>query len=88
MSSSRVMHVGLLLGGSGFAALVYQTAWLRLLRLVFGSTTEATAAVLAVFMGGLGLGSYVLGKMSDRSQRPLALFAWLEGGVTVGACVD
>ena len=88
MPSSRVWQVALLLCGSGFAALVYQTSWLRLFRLVFGSTTEATAAVLAVFMGGLGVGSYVLGKMADRSRRPLALYAWLEGGITIGALIS
>ena len=40
---------------SGFCALVYQTAWLRMFRLIFGASTAASAAVLAIFMGGLGL---------------------------------
>ena len=53
MSHSFVLRAALLLLGSGFCALVYQTAWLRMLRVVFGGTTAANAAVLAVFMGGL-----------------------------------
>jgi spermidine synthase len=45
---------------SGLCALVYQVAWLREFRLMFGATTAASAAVLAVFMGGLGLGNSLL----------------------------
>ena len=56
-----VTKISLLVFGSGFCALVYQMAWLRLLRLIFGSSTPATAAVLAIFMGGLGAGSLILG---------------------------
>ena len=51
---STVTRVALLLAGSGFCALVYQTVWLRLLRLTFGASTSASAAVLAIFMAGLG----------------------------------
>jgi spermidine synthase len=47
--------------GSGFCALVYQTVWMRQFRLIFGASTLATAAVLAIFMAGLGLGSALLG---------------------------
>ena len=45
---------------SGFCSLVYQVTWLRLLRLIFGASTPATAIVLAIFMGGLGLGGLLL----------------------------
>ena len=37
--------VAALLFGSGFCALIYQTAWLRQFRLIFGASTFATAAV-------------------------------------------
>ena len=70
-----------LLFGSGAAALVYQTVWLRELRLVFGASTAASAAVLAVFMGGLGLGGLLLGPRAARHPRPLAFYAHLELGV-------
>lgn len=63
---------------SGSAALVFQVAWMRELRLVFGATTAASAAVLAIFMGGLGLGSAVLGPRADRSANPLRLYGTLE----------
>ncbi len=52
----RLLRVALLLFGSGMTALIYQVAWMRELRLVFGVSTAASAAVLAIFMGGLGVG--------------------------------
>lgn len=64
--------------GSGLCALVYQTAWQREFRLLFGASTAATAAVVAVFMGGLGLGALVLGPRADRHARPLRFYAALE----------
>jgi spermidine synthase len=70
--------VALFLFGSGMCALVYQTAWMRELRLVFGGSTASSSAVLAIFMGGLGLGSLVLGPRSDRRPRPLEFYAVLE----------
>ncbi|MEW6742361.1 MAG: fused MFS/spermidine synthase [Planctomycetota bacterium] len=71
--------------GSGLCALVYQTIWLRELRLVFGASTAASAAVVAIFMGGLGFGSLVLGKYADRSREPLRFYAHLELIVALGA---
>ena len=70
--STRV--VAALLFGSGFSALVYQTAWQRMFRLTFGASTAASAAVLAVFLGGLGLGGLLLGKQVER------------GALRVGRC--
>src|SRR5438105_58929 len=53
---TRTAPVAALLFGSGFCALVYQVAWLREFRLIFGASTAASAAVTAIFIGGLGLG--------------------------------
>ncbi len=78
-------RVAVLLLGSGFCALVYQVAWLRLLRLIFGSSTTASAAVLAIFMAGLGLGSLILGRRADHDPRPLAFYAKLELGIAAAA---
>jgi spermidine synthase len=70
---------------SGCCALVYQIGWLRELRLVFGASTYATSAVLAIFMGGLGIGGAVLGRRADRHPSPLRLYGLLEVGVAAGA---
>ena len=73
---------------SGGAALVFQVAWMRELRLVFGATTAAVAAVLAIFMAGLGLGSAVLGPRADRSPNPLRLYGKLETIVALSVAVS
>ncbi len=75
--------VGLMLFVSGGSALVFQVAWMRELRLVFGATTAAVAAVLAIFMGGLGLGSAILGRRADRSPNPLRMYGALETAVAL-----
>jgi predicted membrane-bound spermidine synthase len=74
-----------LLLGSGFCALVYQIAWQREFRLIFGASTAASAAVVAVFMGGLGWGGWVLGPRADRRPNPLRFYAALEGLVALTA---
>lgn len=74
----RLSKVAPLLFCSGACALVYQVAWLRELRLVFGASTAASAAVLAVFMGGLGLGGLLLGRRADKVPNPLLFYANLE----------
>jgi hypothetical protein len=84
--NSRVLVVALFLLVSGICALIFQTAWLREFRLIFGASTPASAAVLAIFMGGLGLGNAVLGRRVDASPNPLRLYAMFELGISA-ACV-
>jgi spermidine synthase len=79
--------VAALLLGSGACVLVYQVAWLRLARSVFGASTAASAAVLAIFMGGLGFGGLLLGRRADVHRQPLRLYATLELGVAVSAAL-
>lgn len=64
---------------SGLSSLIYQVAWTRHLVLIFGSTTLATSTVLAVFMGGLALGSFFAGRMTDKLQKPFLWYGILEG---------
>ena len=45
------------LGVSGFAALVHEIAWTRILSLVLGPTTYAFAATLAAVIAGVAIGS-------------------------------
>jgi spermidine synthase len=68
---------------SGAVALIYQVLWTRQLGLVFGVTIQAASTVLACFMGGLAIGSYLAGRWSDRLRNPLAAFALVE--VLIGA---
>ncbi|MFL2555021.1 MAG: fused MFS/spermidine synthase [Candidatus Rariloculaceae bacterium] len=70
---------------SGFAALLYQTAWLRQFSLVFGTSELAVAAVLAAYMGGLAAGAAIAGRYINRVQRPILVYGVLEGGIAVSA---
>lgn len=73
---------------SGAAGLVYQVAWTRRLALVLGVTSEAVSTVLAVFMGGLALGSWLLGRTGDRGLSPLRLYGLFELGIAASAAAS
>src|SRR3954467_10726290 len=80
--------VAALLFGSGFCALVYQVAWLREFRLIFGASTAASAAVVAIFVGGLGAGGYLLGPRVHRHPRSLLFYSTLETIVAISAALS
>lgn len=79
--------VGLIFVLSGATALVYEVVWTRQLTTFFGSTLYGVATVLSAFMGGLALGSYLLGSRADRMRNPLAVYGWLEIGTGIAALV-
>ncbi len=68
---------------SGASALIYQLIWVRLLGLVFGVSSFAVATVVAVFLLGLGLGSYFFGRWSERTRDPLRVYMYVEIGIAV-----
>jgi spermidine synthase len=70
---------------SGFAALLYQTAWMRQFSLVFGTSELAVAAVLSAYMGGLATGSAIAAKLVDRIHRPVLFYGLLEAGIAISA---
>ena len=73
----------LLLSGSG--ALCYEVVWSRRLELTFGSTVYAVATVLAVYMAGLGAGSWWGGRAASRLEPRdcVRRYALLELGVAL-----
>ncbi len=62
---------------SGFAGLVYQVAWTRLLALYMGHTTAATSTVVGAFMAGLGAGALAGAWVAPRLRRHQALYAYV-----------
>ena len=50
---------------SGLSGLIYQVVWVRVFGNVFGNTVYSASLVIAVFMLGLGVGSYVVGIWAD-----------------------
>lgn len=79
--------IGLLFFISGFTGLVYEVVWAKYLALLLGSTAYAQVGVLAVFMGGLALGSAIWGRAADRGTHALRLYGLLELGVGVSAAL-
>ncbi len=68
---------------SGVAALIYEVAWAKMLALTFGSTTMSVAAVVAGFMGGMGLGAWLYHILGDRTRRPALVYGCLEIGIAL-----
>src|SRR2546426_1628403 len=78
MRFSAARGYSLLFFLSGATGLVYELLWVRLLYQAFGSTLESVTTVVAAYMGGLGLGAWLLGRRGDRHPRPAALYGRLE----------
>lgn len=68
---------------SGFAGLVYEVTWTRLLTLHLGHTTAAASVVVGAFLLGLAIGAAVVGRAAQRMTptRALGAYALLELGV-------
>jgi predicted membrane-bound spermidine synthase len=68
---------------SGFCSLLYELIWLRLAVAQFGVTTTLVASFLSVFMAGLGLGSWLAGRLIRKYEprlkfSPLYIYAIIE----------
>ncbi|MBT8111240.1 MAG: fused MFS/spermidine synthase [Gammaproteobacteria bacterium] len=72
---------------SGASALIYQLIWVRLLGLVFGVGSFAVATVVAVFLLGLGLGSFFFGRWSERARDPLRIYLYVELGIAATSLI-
>jgi spermidine synthase len=73
---------------SGISGLMYEVVWVRMLTRMLGSTVYATSTVLSGFMAGLALGSFLIGRILDRSRRLLVLYAVLEFGIAISALLS
>jgi spermidine synthase len=62
---------------SGFAGLIYEVCWTRLLTLFLGHSTAAASAVVAAFLGGLAVGAAVGGLLATRLSRSRSLYAYI-----------
>ena len=58
---------------SGLTGLIYEILWTRMIVKIIGGAPFAVSIILAVFMGGLGLGSYLAGRSIDRVKEPIKL---------------
>jgi len=73
---------------SGMTGLMYEVVWVRMLTRIVGSTVYATSTVLAAFMAGLAVGSWLIGRNVHRARRPLLWYAVLELGIGLSAVLS
>ena len=74
----------LLFAGSGCSALIYEIVWYQLLQLAIGSTAVSLGILLATFMGGLCIGSYLLPRYLPRTRmHPVMVYAVIEAGIAL-----
>ncbi len=75
---------------SGFAALLCQIIWQRMLGIFAGSDTVSAALVVGSFLAGLGLGSIIGARVADRlsPHRALLGFALCEAGIALCALLS
>jgi spermidine synthase len=67
---------------SGFAALIYQIVWQRVLFAAFGVNIESVTVTVSIFMFGLGVGSLLGGQLSRHFAQHLpSLFLVCELGI-------
>jgi spermidine synthase len=66
---------------SGFCGLIYESIWTHYLKLLLGHAAYAQAVVLVVFVGGLALGAWGTGRLSERIRHPVLVYAAVEAVV-------
>lgn len=64
---------------SGFSGLIYENIWSYYLKLFLGHAAYAQTLVLAIFMGGMAIGSWLSAKSSSRWSNALQAYAITEG---------
>ncbi|MEE8575390.1 MAG: fused MFS/spermidine synthase [Thermodesulfobacteriota bacterium] len=73
---------------SGFASLVYEVLWTRVLSLIIGSSVYAFTVMLATFLLGIGIGSIVFAPFIDKAKKPLLWFAGLEAVIGFSSLIS
>ena len=63
---------------SGAAGLMYESIWTRYLALLVGHSAYAQILVLTIFLGGMAVGAFVVGRTSERLRNPLQWYAVVE----------
>jgi spermidine synthase len=72
---------------SGFTGLIYESIWSHYLKLFLGHAAYAQTLVLAIFMGGMALGSWGVARYSVRIRHLLWSYVLVEGLIGILAVV-
>jgi predicted membrane-bound spermidine synthase len=68
---------------SGFAGLIYESIWSHYLKLFLGHAAYAQTLVLAIFMGGMAIGSWLVSRYTQRIANLLMGYAFAELGIGI-----
>src|ERR1700733_9199681 len=68
---------------SGFTGLIYESIWAQYLRLFLGHAAYAQTVVLAMFMGGMALGSWLVARYCTRFRKLLWGYLLVEGAIGI-----
>jgi spermidine synthase len=68
---------------SGAAGLVYESIWTRYLGLFVGHSAYAQVLVLTIFLGGMSIGAFAIGRRAEKVRSPLLWYAIVELAVGV-----
>jgi len=63
---------------SGFSALVLEVVWARYFHLIFGTSIYAFSIVIAAFLMGLSIGSFLIKRRLESMKDPVLVFAYIE----------
>ena len=68
---------------SGFAGLIYESIWSHYLKLFLGHAAYAQTLVLAIFMGGMAIGAWLVSRFTLRIRNLLLGYAIAELGIGI-----
>src|SRR5215475_2989327 len=68
---------------SGFTGLIYESIWTHYLELFLGHAAYAQTLVLAIFMGGMALGSWLVSRYCARLRQLLWTYLLVEGAIGI-----
>jgi predicted membrane-bound spermidine synthase len=85
MNQRRVTALYALFALSGFCGLIYESIWSHYLKLFVGHAAYAQTLVLAVFMGGMGLGAWLTARFTARLRNLLWAYAAVEAVIGLAA---
>ncbi|MCI0706373.1 MAG: fused MFS/spermidine synthase [Ignavibacteriae bacterium] len=82
-SDKQVRIAVMVAGFSGFTAMVYEVAWVRLLMPLLGSTTYSFTLMLVAFISGITVGSWVVSAVISRIKNLFGFLAYCQIGVVL-----
>jgi len=72
---------------SGFIALALEILWFRILDVAVKSNAFTFGTILAIYLLGLGTGTFIGSKFSAANKRPLRSFLLYQSGIIIYSCL-